>query len=162
MTAKETEIESLYASERGRLERLAMRRVGRASAADVVQDVFTAIWSRAKEQVTFTPAYLTRATQYVAISQFRAEQRHERLLKGLTEEQYAPPQSLPDQIVAARQDLRRLQEALAALPERARQVFLLNRVHGCTYDEIASGLNVFYSTVAREMAKALLACKNSQ
>lgn len=162
MTANKTEIESLYTSERGRLERLAMRKVGRANAADVVQDVFTAIWSRTKEHITFTPAYLTRATQYGAISQFRAEQRHERLLRDLTEEQYAPPQSLPDQIIAARQDLQRLQEALAALPERAREVFLLNRVHGCTYDEIAIGLNVSYSTVEREMAKALLACKNSQ
>lgn len=161
MIAKETEIESLYASERGRLERLATRRVSRANAADVVQDVFTAIWSRAKEQMTFTPAYLTRATQYVAISRFRAELRHERLLKGLTEEQYAPPQILPDQIVAARQDLQRLQEALAALPERTRQVFLLNRVHGCTYDEIAVGLDISYSTVEREIAKALFTCKNS-
>ncbi len=162
MTAKQSQIESLYVSERGRLERLATRRVGRANAADVVQDVFAAIWSRAKEQISFTPAYLTRATQYAAISQFRAEQRHERLLTGLTEEQYAAPQSLPDQIVAARQDLQRLQEALAALPERTRQVFLLNRVHGCTYDEIAIGLNVSYSTVEREIARALLACKNSR
>ncbi len=139
-----------------------MRKVGRANAADVVQDVFTAIWAKAKEQISFTPAYLTRATQYGAISQFRAEQRHERLLKGLTEEQYAPPLSLPDQIVAARQDLQRLQEALAALPERTRQVFFLNRMHGCTYDEIAIGLDISYSTVEREIARALFACKNSR
>lgn len=161
MTTKQSEIESLYASERGRLERLAGRKVGRSNAADVVQDVFAAVWSRAMEHITLTPAYLSRATQYMAISQFRAEQRHERLLGGLREEQYAPPVIQPDQIVAARQEVRQLQTAIAGLPERTRQVFLLNRLHNCTYDEIAFALNISYSTVEREIARALLACKNA-
>ncbi|NEI72147.1 sigma-70 family RNA polymerase sigma factor [Rhizobium lusitanum] len=161
MTTKQSEIESLYASERGRLERLAGRKVGRSNAADVVQDVFAAVWSRAMEHITLTPAYLSRATQYMAISQFRAEQRHERILGGLREEQYAPPVIQPDQIVAARQEVRQLQTAIAGLPERTRQVFLLNRLHNCTYDEIAFALNISYSTVEREIARALLACKNA-
>ncbi len=161
MTTKQSEIESLYASERMRLERLAGRKVGRSNAADVVQDVFAAVWSRAVEHITLTPAYLSRATQYMAISQFRAEQRRERLLGGLREEQYAPPVIQPDQIVAARQDVQRLQAVIGTLPERTRQVFLLNWMHNCTYDEIAFGLNISYSTVEREIAKALLACKNA-
>ncbi|MGV1793360.1 RNA polymerase sigma factor [Rhizobium sp. A37_96] len=161
MTTKQSEIESLYTSERGRLERLAGRKVGRSNAADVVQDVFAAVWSRAMEHITLTPAYLSRATQYMAISQFRAEQRHERILGGLREEQYAPPVIQPDQIVAARQEVRQLQTAIAGLPERTRQVFLLNRLHNCTYDEIAFALNISYSTVEREIARALLACKNA-
>jgi RNA polymerase sigma factor (sigma-70 family) len=156
------QIESLYASERGRLERLARRQVNRSNAADVVQDVFMTIWSRARDQVSVSPAYLARATRYMAISHFRQELRRAKLLGGLTEEQYAAPVILPDQIVVARQELQVLQNAIAALPDRTRQVFLLNRIHNCTYDEIAFALNLSYSTVEREIAKALLACKTTQ
>jgi RNA polymerase sigma-70 factor (ECF subfamily) len=162
VTMKRSEIEALYVSERVRLEKLAGRRIGRANAADVVQDVFTILWTRAREQVSLTPSYLSRATQFTAISHFRAEQRRQRLINGLTEEQYAQPVLPPDQIVAARQELERLQLAIADLPERTRQVFLLNRVHACTYDEIAVALDISYSTVEREIAKAILACRKSR
>jgi RNA polymerase sigma-70 factor (ECF subfamily) len=46
------------------------------------------------------------------------------------------------------------------LPERTRHVFLLSRVHGCTYDEIADTLGLSYIMVEREMAKALVACRS--
>ncbi|WP_119944396.1 sigma-70 family RNA polymerase sigma factor [Neorhizobium sp. NCHU2750] len=159
LATRHEEIESLYIAERSRLERLAGRKVGHANAADVVQDVFTSIWSKAREHVILTPAYLVRATGYAAISQFRTDRRHERILADLTEEQYSPPVIMPDQIVSARQELQRLQDAIDGLPERTRKIFLLNRVHNCSYDEIAFALDLSYSTVEREIAKAILACK---
>lgn len=120
------------------------------------------IWSRARDHIIVSPAYLARATRYMAISHFRKDMRQTKLLGGLTEEQYAAPVILPDQIVVARQELQFLQDAIAALPDRTRQIFLLNRFHNCTYDEIAFALNLSYSTVEREIAKALLACKTSR
>ncbi|MGU3577008.1 RNA polymerase sigma factor [Brucellaceae bacterium C25G] len=80
----------------------------------------------------------------------------------MTEEQYFAPVILPDQIVSSREDLRRLEETISSLPMRTQKVFLLNRVHGCTYEEIAVGLNISYSTVEREIAKAIMACKKSR
>lgn len=162
MTSRQDEFESLYISEQSRLERIAARRIGTNNAADAVQDVFAGLWARAKEHVTLTPSYLSRATQYVAISHFRAERRRKAFFDGITEEQYSAPAVMPDQAVAARQELRRLEHALVALPQRTRQVFLLNRLHRCTYDEIALGLGISYSTVEREMAKAIMACKDSR
>jgi RNA polymerase sigma-70 factor (ECF subfamily) len=47
------------------------------------------------------------------------------------------------------------------LPERTRQIFLLNRVHACSYDEIAAAFGLSYSTVEREIARALLACRDT-
>ncbi len=160
--AKAEQFEILYRAERSRLERVAMRRVSSFHAADVVQDVFAAIWSKAKEHVTLSPSYLSQATKYTAISHFRSERRREMFFDGLTEEQYSPPVALPDQIVSAREDLKRLEDAIAALPARTRRIFLLNRLHGCTYEEIAFGLDISYSTVEREMARAIMACKNSK
>ncbi|MGE7469317.1 RNA polymerase sigma factor [Bosea sp. NPDC003192] len=161
MPASLDDIESLYMLEQHRLERLAARRVGASNAADVVQDVFITLWTRAREQIGCSSAYLTRATHYTAISHLRAARRRASLPLRLTEEQYVAPVVLPDQAVAARQDLARLDDAIAALPERTRQVFLLNRLHACSYEEIASALGLSYSTVEREIARALLACRDA-
>ncbi|MBS7543230.1 RNA polymerase sigma factor [Ancylobacter oerskovii] len=153
------DLEELYVSEHLRLQRVAAGKVGPAHAADVVQDVFIALWERGTRAVSRN--YLTGATRYAAIGRYRAECRRVALLGRLVEEQYAAPVAGPDRLVAARRDLARLNEAIGALPERTRQAFLLNRVHDCTYDEIAAVLGVSYSTVEREIARALLACRAS-
>lgn len=160
--AKAEQLELLYRNEYRRLERIAMRKVSPFNAPDVVQDVFAALWAKAKAHVTLSPAYLSQATKFAAISRFRSERRRQNFLDGLTEEQYASPVILPDQIVAAREDLKRLENTIASLPLRTRQIFLLNRMRGCTYEEIAVGLEISYSTVEREMAKAIMACKHSK
>lgn len=156
---KTQELEDLYRSERLRLERIARRKIGPSGAADVVQDVFAAVWSRAREHVKLTPAYLAQATKFTAISHFRSALRREEFFSGITEEQYSVSVTRPEQILSDREDLRRLESVILALPKRTRQVFLLNRLHGCTYEEIAVGLAISTSTVEREMAKAIMACK---
>ncbi|MCU4178238.1 RNA polymerase sigma factor [Bosea sp. BH3] len=161
MSTRIEDVGDLYATEQRRLERRAARRVGAAHAADVVQDVFVALWTRARGHVGNPSAYLTRAIDYAAISHVRAERRRASLPQRITEEQYAAPAVLPDQVVAARQDTALLARTIAALPERTRHVFLLNRMHDCSYDEIAAGLGLSYSTVEREIARALLACRNA-
>ncbi|MFC3076144.1 RNA polymerase sigma factor [Shinella pollutisoli] len=162
MSSRSEEIEALYNSERLRLERMVVGKVGASNAADVVQDVFAAVWSRAKEHVKLSPSYLSQAAKFTAISRFRSERRRVVFFAGITEEQYSAPVAMPDQIVSAREDLKRLEETVIALPTRTRQIFLLNRMHGCTYEEIAAGLDISYSTVEREMAKAIMACKGAR
>ncbi|MGU3577007.1 sigma factor [Brucellaceae bacterium C25G] len=73
--SKAEQLELLYRAERIRLERVASRAVGSSGAADVVQDMFTTIWAKAKEHVMLTPSYLIQATKYTAISHFRSERR---------------------------------------------------------------------------------------
>lgn len=161
MSSSLDDVGSLYALEHRRLERLAARKVGPSSAADVVQDVFMALWTRAREHIGCSSAYLTQATHYTAISHLRAERRRASLPLRLTEEQYASPVAPPDQVLSARQELGEVAAAVAALPERTRRIFLLNRLHHCSYDEIAEGLGLSYSTVEREIARALLACRTA-
>ena len=55
----------------------------------------------------------------------------------------------------------RIETALRALPERTRQIFLLNRIHGCKYGEIAKAMQLSQSTVEKHMMRALEACKAS-
>lgn len=161
MSSSLDDVGTLYAQEHRRLERRAARRVGVVNAADVVQDVFVAFWSRARGHIGCQASYLSRAIDYAAISQQRAERLRASLPLRITEEQYAAPVALPDQVAAARMDLERVVRAVTALPERTRQIFLLNRVHACSYDEIAAALGLSYSTVEREIARALLACRGT-
>jgi RNA polymerase sigma-70 factor (ECF subfamily) len=54
----------------------------------------------------------------------------------------------------AKERLRQVSEVLMALPARTRAVFLLRRVEGLRYAEIAIRLRVSVSTVEKEMARA--------
>lgn len=61
----------------------------------------------------------------------------------------------PERIVEARQDLARLQAALATLSDRARQIFILRRVEGLSQKEIAEALGVTESVVENDASRSL-------
>ncbi len=161
MDAKSDDIETLYRAERQRLERTVSRKVGAPGASDVVQDVFLRLWGKTKENMALSPAYLSRCVRNAAIDLIRSEKRHRKLPEMLTEEQYSAPVATPEQLVIAINDISQINIAIRALPERVKHIFLLNRIHGCSYEEIAEALNISYSTVERDMAKAILACRNA-
>lgn len=158
---KTQKLEQLYRSERSRLERIAARRVGHGTGDDVVHDTFARLWDKAVEHIVLTPAYLSRCVRNAAIDQMRSNKRLARLPDLVTEEQYAAPVPTPQQIVIAVDELRHIDQVINNLPDRTRQIFILNRMHDCTYDEIAVALGISYSTVEREIAKALLACRST-
>ncbi|MEH0069230.1 sigma factor-like helix-turn-helix DNA-binding protein [Pannonibacter sp. Pt2-lr] len=71
---------------------------------------------------------------------------------GLLPDQYAAAPATPQDILQARQGLTGVDAALAALPERTRHVFLLNRIHGRTFAEIAAVMEISERMVAKHMA----------
>jgi len=50
-------------------------------------------------------------------------------------------------------------EAVAALPEKCRQVFLLRKVHGLSHQEIAERMSLSISSVEKYLLKGILACR---
>ena len=69
--------------------------------------------------------------------------------------------SEPQAALEAGNDLRHVEAALRALPERTRQIFLLNRIHGRKYADIAKAMGLSQSAVEKHMMRALEACKAS-
>ena len=63
----------------------------------------------------------------------------------------------PEAAVAARDELRRLQRVLDALPAQPRRVFLMRRVQDLSPQEIAAELRLSVSTVEKHLAKAMVA-----
>lgn len=151
----------VFLSQRPRMEALVRRRVGcRATAADLVQELFLRFWKRPQEPVEEMGTYLLRSARNLAIDHLRGEDSRGRTLSVLLPDEDAAQPS-PEQAVQAGAELERVERALRALPERTRHVFLLSRVHGRTYGEIAEAMGVTRSAVEKHMMRALDACKAS-
>lgn len=63
----------------------------------------------------------------------------------------------PERTVIARDELRRVQAALATLSDRARRIFLLRRIEGMPQKEIARTLGVSEAVVENEASRSLRA-----
>jgi len=61
----------------------------------------------------------------------------------------------PDRSAIARDELRKLQDALDQLPPRQREVMILGRIEGLTGREIAQRLNIAETTVSEHLAKGM-------
>ncbi|MFK4825001.1 RNA polymerase sigma factor [Paenochrobactrum sp. BZR 588] len=161
MIVRKREFETLYLDEQPGLLRRAMRRLGSAAvAADLVQDVFLRLWERRSEPLVDEAAYLNKSVKHAIIDHIRAERVRQDLSVNILPEQYAAPVATPLDIVVPRDEMRHMDDVIRALPERTRHIFLLNKVHGCKYSEIAEVLGISRSAVEKHVARAMLACRN--
>ncbi|CAM3857732.1 RNA polymerase sigma factor [Pseudomonas reidholzensis] len=144
------------------MEALVSRRVGcRATAADLVQELFLRFWRRPEVKVEALDTYLLRCAGNLAIDHLRSEGSRERVVEGLAPTEHDSAGQALQQALEVDHDLQRIEAALRALPERTRQIFLLNRIHGCTYGEIAKAMQLSQSAVEKHMMRALTVCKAS-
>lgn len=152
----------VFLAQRARMESLVSRRVGcRATAADLVQELFLRFWRRPQVEVESLDSYLMRCAGNIAIDHLRSEGARERINDNLPEPIQQTLESEPQAALEADSDLRRIEAALRELPERTRHIFLLNRIHGRTYGEIAKVMQVSQSAVEKHMMRALEVCKAS-
>ncbi|WP_409260703.1 RNA polymerase sigma factor [Pseudomonas putida] len=152
----------VFLAQRARMEALVSRRVGcRATASDLVQELFLRFWRRPDLKVDALDTYLLRCAGNLAIDHLRSEGSRERVAEASLAVDEAGLAQAPEQAAEIDHDLQRIETALLALPERTRQIFLLNRIHGCKYGEIAKAMQLSQSTVEKHMMRALEACKAS-
>jgi RNA polymerase sigma factor (sigma-70 family) len=67
----------------------------------------------------------------------------------------AAADSSPEHVLQSQEALSRLSQVLSQLPERTRTVFVLCRMEGIPYAEVARGLGISLSSVNKHLAKAL-------
>lgn len=60
-----------------------------------------------------------------------------------------------ERVLSGREEIRRLQEIVAILPPRCREVFRLRKVLGQSQKEVAATLGIAESTVEKQLAKAM-------
>ncbi|MET3660316.1 RNA polymerase sigma factor [Aquamicrobium ahrensii] len=160
MSTRSGEFEALYLDEQPGLLRRATRRLGsRTLAGDLVQDVFLRLWEKRILTPDDAAAYLGRSVNNAIVDHLRAERVRREYVEGILPEQYAAQVPTPHDIIEPRDEMRRMDDLIRALPERTRHIFLLNKVHGCNYSEIADALAISRSAVEKHIARAMVACR---
>lgn len=61
-----------------------------------------------------------------------------------------------DQQIETQQELARVQKALLGLPTRCREIYLLNRIEGMSYPEVAKHCGISVKAVEKQISKALV------
>jgi len=129
---------------------------------DLVQETYTRLLRvRAKGEVRSTRGLLFATARNAARDLFR--RRAVARTGSVTEldcTQVADEAPAPDEAVARSQEVELLSAAIAALPERCREVFVLRRFEGLSHREIAERMNISEHTVEVQLTKALRRCED--
>jgi RNA polymerase sigma factor, sigma-70 family len=121
---------------------------GRVACGAAAEDIMQDLWIRLagvepSQRIDNAAGFTVRAARNAVVDHAR-KQRRRRELDGeagglLLAGSEAP---CPERIVSGRQTLRAVEAALQTMPERSRQIFLMNRLGGVTHREIADRLGI--------------------
>lgn len=129
---------------------------GQDAAEDLVQEAFVRVWERRRQlRPHASPrAYLYRVLRNLITDEFRRRRMRERFsfFRSLVDPAEVPS---PAATVEAGEFASAANRAIAALPERRRDVFVLAHLHGLSYREVAETLGITPRTVANHMSLAL-------
>ena len=123
-------------------------------AEDIVQELFIHVWDKDKDSLTDSEfaAYMTVAVKHRCINFLRKRQEDTVSI----EENPGVASSLSDDEPEDESSTeKKLQAALATLPPKCRNIFLLAKLKGMKYKEIAEQLAVSEKTVENQMSKAI-------
>jgi RNA polymerase sigma-70 factor (ECF subfamily) len=138
---------------------LARQRRSRSSDADdVAQESCIRALEVCEPQFVRDPVrYLIRIGRNLLVDRARKRMRETALIESLAVVEYdgarAPD---PERILAGKQELQRVLAAMAQLPPRCRQAFMLHRFNGLSYAAIARRMGVSTSMVEKHIAMAML------
>ena len=138
------------------LLRFLRRRGRRASAEDIVQNV----WLKLRERGDYEKWQEPRAMLFATAANLRIDaHRRETVAQKAISQNVVTGQSLdPEAQADAAGRLEKLSAALAKLPPQCRDAFLLHRLEKLTYAQIATRLGISTKTVQRHIERALQVC----
>jgi RNA polymerase sigma-70 factor (ECF subfamily) len=131
-------------------------------AEEVVQDVFYNVWKN-RESLRITrswQSYLYRSVYNNSMMYLRKTRREYAMEEGnFPEPEGTSPD--PSQEIQFREMSDLVSLTIEEMPERTREIFLLNRQEGMKYREIAERLSISVKTVEANMGKALRTLRES-
>lgn len=164
MAAKDTDSEAFDALEhqfrhmRPALVAWVRRRVGDpVEAEDLVQECFLRVTHRGEaDDLSHLEGYLYRTAKSVLADRRRRRAvRHSDTHVPLQPEHEEADETDALRILLAKEELQRVSAVLMAMPERTRSIFLLCRLEGMRYAEIAPRFGISVSAVQKHMRRAI-------
>lgn len=139
-------------------------------AADIVQEAclrFTA--NQPKQELRNSRAYLYRIVRNIAIDLIRHEATRRQIFDDAEADikLQVGAQPLADSMnetenrIAARQDVTRVAQSVAALPPKCRQVFILRQIEGLDGNAVAGRLGISRNMVEKHLRKAMQRCRET-
>jgi RNA polymerase sigma-70 factor (ECF subfamily) len=128
---------------------------------DVAQEAYLrAYLCEQRESIEHPKSFLFRVAKNLALTRLT---RKSRLISQYIEDAGASvtleTAAGTDEELEADQCLGRYCEAIASLPEKCRQVFLLRKVHGLTHKDIGERMHLSISSVEKYLQQGILACE---
>lgn len=136
---------------------LQRRLVSAADVEDIVQECYCRLAQLPDfSQITMPRAYLFTMARNLAQRQLKRARvvRIEAMTDG-GDSKWESDLPSPERIAAAREELGRVQAALATLSERARRIFVMRKVEGLSQREIAHAMGVSEAVVENEASRSL-------
>lgn len=127
----------------------------RKMAQDVVQDVFTKLWDKRNELVinSSEKSYLFQAVKHRAFEILRKRKNESKLNVADFDEVHDTNAELDEQ--ANKFMLKEyLFNSIRQLPPKCQEIFVMNKVNGLTYNEIADDLDISVKTVENQIGRA--------
>lgn len=125
-------------------------------AKDVVQDVFTMLWQKRMDipQVTNLAGYLYTCVHHKILDKFSQQQSASKYIRHLqqyldTTDDHADGRARENQLAVI------IEQEIAALPPKMREVFELSRKQHLSHKEIAEQLSISQETVKSQVKNAL-------
>ncbi len=130
-----------------------------AAADDLAQETFLRFVEFKAQNptvvITEERSYLYRIAHNLAIDHLRRE--HQEPFDPMDEDEISEiedPGPRPEQTVSNLAELSRVRDTLLELPERTRQIYVLSRIEGLTYEQVADRLGISTSSVQKHLAQA--------
>lgn len=124
---------------------------------DVIQETYAVLAARGTvDDIRHPRAYLFQVARSIVVRHVRrARIVSIQAVEDLEGFDPADEGASPEQSAIDRDELRRLAQAIAAMPGQMRQAFILRRVHGLSQREIAARMRLSESTVEKHIGRGL-------
>jgi len=123
---------------------------------EIVQDCYIRMWEKRNVMDLSKPlrAYLSTAVRNKSLNWLRDNKKFNNDLLDIEGLSSDPDYQQPDKLIE--EEIRiRIKTAIGELPEKCREIFVLNRYENLKYQEVADRLNISIKTVETQMSKAL-------
>ena len=125
------------------------------------ENAFPVLWDKVRAIDHLEP-FVFQTARNLALDHLRARKIHSRTMVDDVPQDVmysvAAPASSAEDAAHAEQLLERLNVSLSQLSPRQQQIFILSRLHGHSYQEIAQELSVSLSTVQKELKLIMTIC----
>lgn len=165
MAFSDHDIYRIFLNARPQIQRFLQQRIRcEDTAADLIQDIFlrlTLLKPPMASEIEVR-AWLFKVASNLSLDHLRTQKRRGELLNQyLGDETEIDAAAAPERTAEAQAQLQQIQMALADLPDQCAEILYLSRIECLSHAEIAKQLKISNSWVEKQLAKALLHCRQA-